>query len=76
MFEINGVSILNREPIGGWTWLRAHQSGHTHAEMESLSIQLGFDGKVLPPPPGQHRGRHNKIYRERKVTRWEQVNIS
>ncbi|MBA7580345.1 hypothetical protein ES708_22236 [subsurface metagenome] len=48
-FEIDGKTILNREPIGGWFWLRQHQGDHTHAEMESLSIQLGFDGKMLPP---------------------------
>jgi hypothetical protein len=49
MFEINGQWIRNREPIGGWEWLRQHLHDHTHAEMESLTIDVGTNGRMLPP---------------------------
>jgi len=49
MFEINGDQIRQREPIGGWDWLREQQLDHTHAEIEALSIVIGADGRMLPP---------------------------
>jgi hypothetical protein len=51
MFEINGQEIRNREPIGGWEWLRQHQHDYTHQEIEGLSIVVGIDGHNLPPVP-------------------------
>ena len=36
------------EPLCGMDWLRQHLHDHTHAEIESLSIQVGIDGRTLP----------------------------
>lgn len=36
------------EPLCGWAWVVQHRNDHTFEEIESLSIQLSFDGKALP----------------------------
>lgn len=51
MFEINGMTILGREPIGGIAWLDQHRHDYTHEEIEALTIQVGVDGRQLPPLP-------------------------
>lgn len=49
MFEINGVEIRQQEPICGSDWLREHLFDHTHPEIEALSIEIGYNGRRLPP---------------------------
>lgn len=50
MFELNG-KLVHYEPLCGMAWLRRHYLDHTHAEIEALTIQVGIDGRTLPPIP-------------------------
>lgn len=62
----NGHVILIRvtPPICGATWLEEHLNDHTMEEIQAQSIQVGHDGRYLPPITTEHgRGAVRKIVR-------------
>lgn len=41
-------STLTQEPLCGWEWYNANKDKVTREQIESLGIQLGYDGKQVP----------------------------
>jgi hypothetical protein len=37
------------QPLCGWDWLQQHLRDHTHTEIESLTLQIGYNNRWLPP---------------------------
>ena len=52
-------------PLCGWDWLEAHLNDHTYAEVEALTIEIGYNSRWLPPvSAGDKRGTANNIVKE------------
>ena len=49
MIEIqnNGHSYRIGQPLCGWDWLREHLHDHRHAEIEALSIEIGYNDRWM-----------------------------
>ncbi len=45
--HMNGTGYRIDRPLCGLEWLRQHIEDHTHAEIESLSIEVCQDGKAF-----------------------------
>lgn len=66
MIEIhnNGHRHTIPRPLCGLDWLRQHLPDHTHAEIEALTIEIGYNGRTLPPvPAADQRGTVKTIVR-------------
>lgn len=56
--------LSTTKPLCGWDWLRQHLLDHTHAEIEALTIEIGYNGRNLPPvSAADNRGTVKSIVR-------------
>lgn len=64
MVERSFELIRVTRPLCGAAWLNEHLNDYAREEIQAQSIQLGLDGRYLPPITAEHkRGAVRKIMR-------------